>query len=85
MIEENQLQLTFGEKHSCCSVHLKPLLERINSLEHKLMIETERRENEYNELLHILLTVKRNKKDENTPGKSNVQALKPISKLIVTG
>jgi hypothetical protein len=49
------------------------------------MIETERRENEYNELLHILLTVKRNKKDENTPGKSNVQALKPISKLIVTG
>lgn len=36
------------EKHSCCSVHLKPLLERIGSLEQKLLVETERREKEYN-------------------------------------
>jgi hypothetical protein len=83
MTEESQLSSTLVEKHSCCNVHLKPLLERINTMEHKLLIETERRENEYNELLHILLTVKKQKKDENSPGKSNIQAAKPISKLVV--
>lgn len=70
------------DKHSCCSVHLKPLLERIGSLEQKLLLETERREKEYNELLHILVSVKRQVKEG---GKShiNIQSEKTISRLTI--
>lgn len=47
------------ERPRCCQTALRPLLLRIEQLEGKLLCEVERRENEYNELLHLLLTIKR--------------------------
>lgn len=71
-----------ADKHSCCSVHLKPLLERLGSLEQKLLLETERREKEYNELLHILVSVKRQVKEGGT-SHINIQSEKTISRMTI--
>ena len=48
-----------AEGHQCCKVHLSPLLERIGAIETRLLIEVERREKEYNQLLTALLAVRK--------------------------
>jgi uncharacterized membrane protein YkoI len=72
---------TAAEKHSCCTIHLKPLLERINSLEQRLLVETERREKEYNELLHILVVIKHQKKGDTSATHIEIHSDKQLSKL----
>lgn len=46
------------------------------------MLETERREKEYNELLHILLSVKRQVK-EGTKSMLNIQSEKTVSRMTI--
>jgi len=42
------LHSTITQAANCCQQHLNPLIERIDQLEAKLKLETDRRENEYN-------------------------------------
>lgn len=56
------------EKEDCCEAHLRPLLDRIDHLEGRLLVETERRENEYNELLKMFLTIKREQRKDTEAG-----------------
>jgi hypothetical protein len=62
------------ERSRCCQTAIRPLLLRIEQLEGKLLCEVERRENEYNELLHLLLTIKRS-----TTGHSPLSFTRPIA------
>ena len=53
--------------HHCCQTHLAPLLERISVIEGKLLVEVERREKEYNQLLTSLLSLKRSQGEQQQP------------------